>query len=99
MSEKMVRDLAVAIADIRSPGVALDFLTGILTPAELKRIALRWRLVKLLKSGAKQRAIAEELGVSLCKITRGSRELKYGPEGFRKVAERAVKRDRKGATT
>ena len=32
--------------------------------------------MKLLLAGRTQRSIAAELGLSLCKITRGSRELK-----------------------
>jgi len=44
----------------------------------------------MLEQGITQRAIATELGISLCKITRGSHELKYGPESFRKVIRNAV---------
>ena len=83
----MVRDLANALAALGDAGTADDFIRAILTPRELDKIALRWRLLKLLKAGHSQRRIAEELGVSLCKITRGSRELKRGPEGFHRIVE------------
>ena len=52
------------------------FFDEILTPRERSDLASRWRLMKLLLAGHTQRAIAAELGLSLCKITRGSRELK-----------------------
>jgi len=52
------------------------FLEEILTPAEQKDLALRWELMRRLMDGDAQRQIAEELGVSLCKITRGARILK-----------------------
>ena len=52
------------------------FLEEILTPAERKDLALRWELMRRLMDGDAQRQIAEELGVSLCKITRGARILK-----------------------
>ncbi|MBN1671296.1 MAG: transcriptional regulator [Kiritimatiellae bacterium] len=91
----MVKEFADVMAGIEKPAVMLDFLRAILTPQELDRIALRWRLVKMLKHGVKQRAIASKLGVSLCKITRGSRELKSGPKGFRDVVEKEMAKERK----
>jgi len=93
--DAMRKDFAGVIADIKDARTALDFLKGILTPQELDRIALRWKLVKMLKQGVKQRAISAQLGVSLCKITRGSRELKQGPKGFRQVVDRAMAKAKK----
>ncbi len=52
------------------------FLEEMLTPAERKDLALRWALMQRLMDGVPQRHIAEELGVSLCKITRGAKILK-----------------------
>ena len=52
------------------------FLEEVLTPAERKDLALRWELMRRLTEGDAQRQIAEDLGVSLCKITRGARILK-----------------------
>lgn len=46
------------------------------TPHELNDITLRWELLKLLKEGHSQREIAQRLGISLCKITRGAKILK-----------------------
>ncbi len=52
------------------------FLAELLTRGELCDVTLRWRLLELLAKGKPQRKIAEELQISLCKITRGSRILK-----------------------
>jgi TrpR family trp operon transcriptional repressor len=52
------------------------FLGEILTPAELHDLALRWELMHKLSKGDSQRQIASELGISLCKITRGAKILK-----------------------
>ncbi len=60
-----------------------SFLYSLLTPAEADEMAKRWALVKELAQGTAQRKIAEELGLSLCKITRGSRELKKENSAFR----------------
>ncbi|MBW2655760.1 MAG: transcriptional regulator [Deltaproteobacteria bacterium] len=52
------------------------FFEDIFTPAELEDISLRWKLLKDLHNGLTQRKIAEKYGISLCKITRGSKILK-----------------------
>ena len=52
------------------------FFEDIFTPAELEDISLRWKLLKDLHKGLAQRKIAEKYGISLCKITRGSKILK-----------------------
>ena len=53
-----------------------EFLTEIMTPSERRDLALRWELMRRLKKGLPQRQIAAELGISLCKITRGAKILK-----------------------
>ncbi|MDD5705708.1 MAG: Trp family transcriptional regulator [Kiritimatiellae bacterium] len=70
------RELAAVFARVRDPSGMHRLLEEMLTEAELHDLSLRWRLVKLLQAGVPQREIAERLGVSLCKITRGSRVLK-----------------------
>jgi TrpR family trp operon transcriptional repressor len=44
-------------------------------------------LVKALNAGTSQREIAKNLEVSLCKITRGSRELKKPGSAFRRILD------------
>lgn len=57
-------------------------LQDILTPREFLSVAERWQIVLSLAKKLPQREIAEELHVSISKITRGSRALKYGSGGF-----------------
>ena len=52
-------------------------LTDILTPAEITEIADRIRLLKMLQEGKTQRAIAEELAISVTTVSRGNRILQY----------------------
>ncbi len=52
------------------------FFKDLFTPAELDDLTLRWKLLKDLYKGLPQRKIAHKYGISLCKITRGSRVLK-----------------------
>ena len=86
------RDLTATLASVTDAREMHDFLYALLSPVERSRLALRWNLVKLLENGVSQRTIVAKLGISLCKITRGSRELKSGPKGFRSVVRRAVTR-------
>ncbi|MCR4675856.1 MAG: trp operon repressor [Sphaerochaetaceae bacterium] len=55
------------------------------TSAELKDIAKRWYLMKEIYRGTPQRAIAKEMEISLCKITRGSKVLKQDDSRFRAI--------------
>jgi TrpR family trp operon transcriptional repressor len=81
-------ELSRTLAGIRDSEFIEDLLRCLLTPAETADIAARWALVKALDEGHPQREIAKNLGVSLCKITRGSRELKKPNSAFRRVLER-----------
>jgi TrpR family trp operon transcriptional repressor len=71
-----VSELAGVLCSIDSPAVMRRFLSELHTPAELEDLVLRWRLMRMLRMGRTQREISHELGISLCKITRGSRILK-----------------------
>lgn len=55
------------------------------TSKELADIAKRWYLMKELYQGKPQRKIAEEMEVSLCKITRGSKILKDSESIFKSI--------------
>ncbi|MDR2536570.1 MAG: trp operon repressor [Treponema sp.] len=69
-------ELARTLAKTDDSALIESFLRSLLTPAETVDIAARWALVKALKDNIPQREIASQFGISLCKITRGSRELK-----------------------
>jgi len=71
-----LRDLTERLAAVSDPALLRRLLDELLTPAECRDLALRWRLLDLLRQGVPQRRIARILGVSLCKITRGSGVLK-----------------------
>lgn len=69
-------ELCGAIATLRSGGDVERMLRELCTPTECVDMAKRWRLVAELLRGKTQRAVSEELGLSLCKITRGARYVK-----------------------
>ena len=67
--------------------LAYDFIECLFTPAERRDIANRWLLVKEIDKGTTQREIAKKFGMSLCKITRGSKELAKPDSAFRRVLD------------
>ncbi|MDR0374760.1 MAG: trp operon repressor [Treponema sp.] len=82
--------LSAILAKIDDAELIESFLQCLLTPAETADIAARWALVKALKEKKTQREIAQDLGLSLCKITRGSRELKKPNSAFQRVLDMAM---------
>jgi TrpR family transcriptional regulator, trp operon repressor len=90
----MANDKDLVIANISEMAHALsgsdpelieEFLYSLFTSSEADEIAKRWALVKQIAKGRPQREIAKDLGLSLCKITRGSRELKKEASAFRRM--------------
>jgi TrpR family trp operon transcriptional repressor len=79
--EADLQSVTNALARLTSPDDVQALFDEILTPAERQSIALRWRLMQMLRDGIPQRRIAKQLSISLCKITRGSRVLK-NPESM-----------------
>ena len=71
-----IKEICTVLCRIDSPDQMRDFLSEILTPAEQRDLTLRWELMRRLKKGMPQRQIARDLGISLCKITRGAKILK-----------------------
>ena len=76
------RQLYRLFASIGTAKEAEALLQDILTPQELEDVAERWQIVRELAKGSPQRDIAEKLGCSISKITRGSRMLQCGTGGF-----------------
>ena len=68
------------------------FMKEVFTPSEIEDISKRWKVMEMLKSGHSQRKIASKLGVSLCKITRGSKVLKDGGSISKRILEEKTNR-------
>ncbi len=82
-----IREIARVLSAVDDEALIGEFLKSILTENEISEISSRWELVKLLRAGMSQRKISEKLGLSLCKITRGSRELKKKHSPFLRMIE------------
>ena len=86
-SQKGLDQLLDAVAAVDDPAFLKEFFTCLFTPAELHDIGKRWLLVNEIDRGTTQRDIARMFKMSLCKITRGSRELKKEGSAFRRMID------------
>lgn len=94
-NEAYVEDTIKELCDIFNNSdinLVNEFVHCLFTPAELKDIANRWLLVKEIDNGTTQREIAKKFGMSLCKITRGSKELNKPDSAFRKILDSQAKK-------
>jgi len=56
----------------------LAALEGLLTPYEQQELINRLQIFELLSQGVSQRQVAQQLGVGIATVTRGSRALQAG---------------------
>lgn len=82
--KKDLLEVLVGIADLELMDA---FLHDLLTPGEYSDIITRLQIVRQLDAKVPQREIAQNLGVSISKVTRGSRELLNAHGGFRKILD------------
>ena len=80
-TDRLVR----VFCSIDDPRMMKRFMKEVFTPSELEDISKRWKVMEMLERGHSQRSIATKLGVSLCKITRGSKVLKTGGSVSRRL--------------
>lgn len=82
MKPEHLKELVTLFAQLNTPQRAELFLRDILTPHELAQLAERWQIVKRLAEGMPQRQIKEELGLSIQRVTRGSKAFQDSRGGF-----------------
>ncbi|PIE70773.1 MAG: transcriptional regulator [Deltaproteobacteria bacterium] len=87
-------ELITVLSNVETPETLQAFLEEILTTREISVLSLRWQLLKELYAGETQRKIAERHGISLCKITRGSKILKKKGSTTRSLLEQMVPPER-----
>ena len=78
-------DLINAVSIVKTPTETALFLKDLLTAKEIKNLAKRLRIAKLLLQEKTERAIAEELHCSFATISKVNTWLNEGGEGLRSV--------------
>ena len=76
--QKNLAEFSQKISEIKDAKTAEQFLRSFLTPKELQELLNRYKLVEQLLQGIPQRKIAQNLGISISQISRGSEELQFG---------------------
>ena len=71
-----ISEITNIIATTESKENITSFMEELFTQSELETLSKRWRILRMLNQGKTQREIAQELKVSLCKVTRGAKILK-----------------------
>ena len=87
--EGALREMCKLLSKNSDADFIYEFFGCLFTPAEMNDFAKRWLLVREIDKGTTQRDIAKKFHISLCKITRGSRELKKEYSAFRKLLDYA----------
>ena len=82
-----IKEICGILAKMDDADFIEEFFKCLFTSAELKDFSNRWHLVKELDAGTTQREISRKYGMSLCNITRGSKEMKKEDSAFRKVLD------------
>lgn len=83
VAESQLEQLFTAILKLEDVAAARDYFHDLCTPAELRAMADRWRVAKLLHQGVPYRSIYDMTGVSTATITRVARAMTYGSGGYK----------------
>ena len=73
---KNILQISKIIKDCKTEKEISAFLHELFTESELSDLSKRWQILCMLNEGLTQREIAQKLGVSLCKVTRGAKIFK-----------------------
>ncbi|MBM4409593.1 MAG: hypothetical protein FJ038_13590 [Chloroflexi bacterium] len=83
-----VEDLFAAILRLESRAEAESFFRDLCTLGELRDMAQRWAVVRLLDGGMHYAEISRRTGASTATITRIASWLNHGEGGYRLMLER-----------
>ena len=88
LRDKLTDDLFAAILMLKNKDECYRFFEDIATIAEIKAMAQRLEVAKLLKENVTYTAIAEATGASTATISRVKRCLFFGADGYQLVLSR-----------
>ena len=75
MDQKDINKIAKVIQQFSSSADLESFLIAIFTPDELRQLNTRLKIIQKLKTKTPQQKIAQQLGVGVATVTRGSKVL------------------------
>ncbi|MEK7571299.1 MAG: YerC/YecD family TrpR-related protein [Patescibacteria group bacterium] len=87
-SEKIGKELYKAILSLETEDECKKFLRDLLTEAEIKEFANRWRVAQMLDQKIPYQTIEKETGMSSTTIARINKWLTEGKGGYRLVLKK-----------
>lgn len=88
LKDSSIDKLFEAILTLQTDEECYRFFEDICTVAEIKSLAQRLEVARMLKANATYSEIAEKTGASSATISRVKRCLNYGADGYKLVLER-----------
>ena len=95
LKSEEVRALCQAVCLLQSEKECYRFFEDICTISEIKSIAQRLSVARMLDGEATYQEISKATGASTATISRVNRCLQYGSGGYRLVLDRLIKQDEK----
>lgn len=88
LKDKGMEELFAAVLALENAEECCRFFDDLCTIAELKAMEQRFQVAKMLARGMVYSDISERTGASTATISRVSRALNYGSDGYKLVLER-----------
>jgi len=88
IQDKSVDELFKAILLLKNREECYNFFEDICTVSEIKAMAQRLEVAKMLREGYTYMDISEKTGASTATISRVNRCLNYGADGYKMVLDR-----------
>jgi len=83
-----VEELLAALLTLENTDAAYALLLDLCTVREIKEMAQRLEVARMLSAGEHYTTIQEATGASATTISRVSKALNYGADGYKRVLER-----------
>lgn len=97
LRDPMAGTLFRAVLQLRTVEECYRFFEDLCTIGELKDLAQRFAVARMLASGKTYQQIAAQTGASSATISRVRRFLTYGADGYALVLDRMARQDRSAA--
>lgn len=96
MKRRKIKEIFDMIAESPNENIRFELLELFFTPNELEQLSARFEIIKgLIRAEKTQREIAEDLQLSIAKITRGSNELKRRSESLHAYLNKTMNKRKK----
>ena len=90
LNDRVINNLIDTIVSITDRDICADFLVDLCTITEIKSMAQRLEVAKLLSDGYVYSEIAQKTGASTATISRVKRAMEYGNGGYGAVLSEKV---------